>query len=97
MLFLSGFSAGGLVDFASNWDKDWPCVSDISAMVETGYLVYTYINEYITTQKFEKVLAAISYGSIGVEKLKNWACVGEETVFWGDKEDYDEPEIIPSF
>jgi hypothetical protein len=49
MRFLGGFSTGGMADFASNWDKNWPCVSDVTAVVETGYLVYTYINEYMST------------------------------------------------
>ena len=38
---------------------------------------------------------AISYGTDGVDKLSNWACTGEATVFWGDKEDYDEPRDVP--
>ena len=82
-----------MADFASNWDDEWPCVSDVTAIVETGFLVYTYINEYIENQDFNKVLAAISYGTLGVEKLSNWACSGEATVFWGDLEDYAEPDV----
>jgi len=73
VLYVSGILLGGLVEFVANWDE-WPCVSDIAALLEAAYLTYFYLASYFETGDGEHIAYATLYIIQGFEIGFNIQC-----------------------
>ena len=47
LIFLTGIFSGATDEFFTNWGYAMPCIADLSRILQIGFFIYLYLDEFL--------------------------------------------------
>ena len=75
LIFLTGVLSGATDEFFTNWGYAMPCIADLSRILQIGFFIYLYLDEFLDSsdsQNIPYIALYTAYGSTAIMEQRCW-------------------------